>query len=65
MLRVVRGDLPDAELAALTAVLAALAGTRAPRPAPARSAWADPAYRLRAALPPGAGAWRASALPCA
>ncbi|MCP2260439.1 Acyl-CoA carboxylase epsilon subunit [Streptoalloteichus tenebrarius] len=65
LLRVVRGTPDDVELAALTAVVAGLAssvggGETAPRP---RSAWADPARRLRQPLRPGPGAWRASALP--
>ncbi|GAA5112348.1 acyl-CoA carboxylase subunit epsilon [Pseudonocardia adelaidensis] len=61
--RVVRGDPSDAELAALTVVLAAVA---APRPAPAPRVpdrWSDPAARFRTPLHPGPGAWRASAWP--
>ncbi|PZS39470.1 MAG: acetyl-CoA carboxylase biotin carboxyl carrier protein subunit [Pseudonocardiales bacterium] len=46
MLRIVRGEPSDEELAALITVLAALPNTAAEPPAP-RSAWADPAYRLR------------------
>jgi hypothetical protein len=64
LFRVVRGAPTDAELAALTAVLAAMASAApATPPAPARSAWNDPAARLRAPLPVGPGAWRASAWP--
>lgn len=69
LLRVVRGEPDDDELAALTAVVTAAASQPAPstfQPAtsqPARSAWADPAHRLRAPLRPGPGVWRASALP--
>ncbi|MFN2496390.1 MAG: acyl-CoA carboxylase subunit epsilon [Pseudonocardiaceae bacterium] len=68
-----RGDPSDAELVALTAVVAGLAGTglagtglantRAPEPATPRSAWADSAHRRRAASHPGPGAWCASGLP--
>jgi hypothetical protein len=62
--RVVRGEPSDAELAALTVVLAAVA---APRPAPAapatRDRWSDPATRFRRQLHPGPGAWR-STWPC-
>ncbi|MQA14007.1 MAG: acyl-CoA carboxylase subunit epsilon [Pseudonocardiaceae bacterium] len=63
LLRVVRGDPSDDELAALTAVLAATASQPAPEPPRPRSAWGDPARRLRTPLHPGPGAWRASALP--
>jgi hypothetical protein len=66
-LRIVRGDPSEEEVAALTAVLGAVAGAAAssseePAAAP-RSAWADPAHRLRAPLHPGPGAWRTSGLP--
>jgi hypothetical protein len=61
-LRVVRGEPDDAELAALTAVVAALASaggeTREP---PARSRWSDRGALLRTPLRHGPGAWRASA----
>lgn len=63
LLRVVRGEPSDEELAALTAVIAAAASQPAPEPPAPRSAWADPAHRLRTPLRPGPGAWRASALP--
>nr|WP_221212949.1 MULTISPECIES: acyl-CoA carboxylase subunit epsilon [Prauserella salsuginis group] len=64
MLRVVRGEPDDAELAALTAVVAGLAagdggGDDGASP---RSRWADRAALVRAPLTPGPGAWRASAL---
>jgi hypothetical protein len=63
-LRVVRGEPTAEELAALVAVLSAraAAGAAAARPRP-RSAWAEPAARLRAPLAPGPAAWRRSALP--
>ncbi|KZB82265.1 acyl-CoA carboxylase subunit epsilon [Amycolatopsis regifaucium] len=64
LLRVVRGNPSDAELAALTAVVVAVAGARAPEPAPKRQSWwADKASLVRAPLAPGEGAWKASALP--
>ena len=64
LLRIVRGTPDDAELAALTAVIAALARPQAQDQAERpRSAWSDPATRLRAPLRPGPGAWRASAWP--
>ncbi|WET80493.1 acyl-CoA carboxylase subunit epsilon [Amycolatopsis sp. QT-25] len=65
LLKVVRGNPDDAELAALTAVVAAVAaGARAPEPAPKRNSWwADKTSLVRAPLAPGEGAWRASALP--
>ena len=63
LFRVVRGTPTDAELAALTVVLAvAAAAPTDPRP-PVRSAWNDPASRLRRPLAVGPGAWRTSALP--
>lgn len=63
LLRVVRGEPSDEELAALTAVLAAAGSQPVTEPPAPRSVWADPAHRLRAPLRPGPGAWRASALP--
>ncbi|MFC4004187.1 acyl-CoA carboxylase subunit epsilon [Prauserella oleivorans] len=64
LLRVVRGNPDDAELAALTAVIAGLAAASPEREEPpARSRWADRAALVRAPLHPGQGAWRASAFP--
>ncbi len=65
LLRVVRGDPDDTELAALTAVVAGLAsasgtGDGDSRP---RSRWADRAALIGAGLRPGNGAWRASGFP--
>ncbi|HEX2264281.1 MAG TPA: acyl-CoA carboxylase subunit epsilon [Pseudonocardiaceae bacterium] len=58
-----RGEPSDEELAALIAVVAELASAAAGQPRTPRSAWADPARRLRVPLRPGSGAWRVSALP--
>ncbi len=62
--RVLRGEPSDAELAALTVVLAAVA---TPPPVPAapavRDRWSDPATRFRTPLHPGPGAWRTSTWP--
>lgn len=70
LLRVVRGDPTADELAALVAVLAARAAglaARAAGPAAAahgsRTAWNDPARRMREPLHPRPGGWRGSALP--
>ena len=64
LFRVVRGDPTDAELAALTVVLAAAAATTQEAPEePARSSWNDPEARLRRQLSPGPCAWRASTWP--
>jgi hypothetical protein len=64
VLRVVRGNPDDAELAALTAVLAGAAAASPTEGKPAeRSRWADPSARLRQPLRPGPGAWRAFGLP--
>jgi len=63
-LRVVRGNPDDAELAALTAAVVALAsadeggGGREPRVA---SRWSDRGAMMRVPLRHGPGAWRASA----
>ena len=63
VLRVVRGAPDDAELAALVAVIG-LAGESEPEEVvEQRSAWGDPAHRVRGVLRPGPGAWRASGLP--
>jgi len=62
LFRVVRGIPSDAELAALTVVLAAAA--RRPAPAPRTcSAWTDPMARMRRPLQAGPGAWHTSAWP--
>jgi hypothetical protein len=63
LFRVVRGAPTDEELAALTVVVAALASTPPAVPPAPRSAWNDPANRVRRPLAIGPGAWRASALP--
>jgi len=68
LFRVVRGTPTDAELAALTVVLAAgaaagsAAGAVRNGPGPV-SRWSDPAARMRTLPHPGPGAWRASAWP--
>jgi len=64
LLRVVRGEPSDEELAAVTVVLlgaAAASAARAPQPEPRRSAWADRSRLVRRPLYPGPGAWRTSA----
>lgn len=65
LFHVVRGDPDDVEVAALTAVVAALAASAGPAPDGPRAAstWADPAARLRAPLAVGPEAWRTSAWP--
>ena len=62
LFRVVRGTPTDAELAALTVVLAAAAPRRAPEPVTC-SAWTDPMARIRRPLHAGPGAWHTSAWP--
>ncbi|MCV2488544.1 acyl-CoA carboxylase subunit epsilon, partial [Geodermatophilus sp. YIM 151500] len=60
LLRVVRGEPTDEELAALTVVVAALSARR-PRRAPAPvGAWSSYADAHRAPLRPGPGGWRAA-----
>ncbi|MCO1654769.1 acyl-CoA carboxylase epsilon subunit [Pseudonocardia humida] len=66
LFRVVRGEPDDVEVAALTAVLAAVAasaGDDRAAPAGPASTWADPAARLRAPLAVGPNAWRTSTWP--
>jgi hypothetical protein len=63
--RVVRGEPDDAELAALTVVLAAAASAPTPEPetGTGRSVWVDRAAMLRRPLHPGPAAWRTSTWP--
>jgi len=64
-LTVVKGQPDAAEIAAVTAVLAALSRPSASA-SPARthrSQWESPARRMREPLARGAGGWRASGLP--
>ena len=61
LFHVVRGEPSDEELAALAATLVALAGGEPAAAPAAHSAWGAP--RLRTALVPGPGAWRASTWP--
>jgi hypothetical protein len=61
VLRIVRGEPSDEELAALLAVVAARSGAVVPSEPEAPSAWRDRGALLRKPLHPGPGAWRASA----
>jgi hypothetical protein len=72
VLRIVRGDPDDVEIAALTAALSGLAAAKAAVEEPPQrrpmSLWGDPAAAVRhpagrRPLRPGPHAWRASALP--
>ncbi|QGK71339.1 acyl-CoA carboxylase subunit epsilon [Allosaccharopolyspora coralli] len=71
VLRIVRGNADDAEIAAVTAALTAVAANlaEAPQAGPQRlSEWASRSSALRRttaqqSLRPGSNAWRASALP--
>lgn len=63
LLRVVRGTPDDAELAALTAVVAGLAAAQPADQPKRRSVWSYPGDRHRTPMRPGPNAWRASALP--
>jgi Acyl-CoA carboxylase epsilon subunit len=61
LLRVVRGEPTDEELAALTAVVAALSqGRRRRRRVAPVGAWASYADAHRRPLQPGPGGWRAA-----
>jgi hypothetical protein len=59
LLSIVRGQPTDAEVVALTLVLAAAGGGEPPAPR-RRERWGDPAELLRRPLHPGPGAWSAS-----
>jgi len=61
--RITVGNPTADELAAVTALLLAISRSRAAAGQSAQpvGGWADPALRLRRPLPPGPGAWRASA----
>jgi hypothetical protein len=60
--RIINPDATDEEIAAITAVIAAM-GSSTPAPEKPRSTWAAYGRRARPALRPGPGAWRASGLP--
>ncbi|MFW3172809.1 acyl-CoA carboxylase subunit epsilon [Geodermatophilus sp. CPCC 206100] len=60
LLRVVRGEPTAEELAALTAVVAALSKRRPRRRPTPVGAWASAADAHRTPLRPGPGGWRAS-----
>jgi len=63
MFQITSGTPTPEEVAAVTVLLLAVArsaGPSAPPPRPV-GGWTDPALRLRRPLPPGPGAWRASA----
>ena len=61
-LRVIRGEPDDAEIAALTAAVVALAAAGGEKTEPdGRSRWSDRGAMMRAPLRHGPGAWRASA----
>jgi hypothetical protein len=59
LFRVVHGGPTDAELAALTVVLAAATARAAPKET-THSAWTDPLARVRRPLQVGSGAWHTS-----
>jgi hypothetical protein len=62
-LRIVHGNPTPEEIAAVTVVLTVVAAAGSP-PEPVErtvGGWSDPSRRLRRPLPPGPGAWRASA----
>ncbi len=64
VLRVVRGEPTDEELAALVAVVTARsAAARAGAEEPPRSQWRNRSRNIRPAIGPSANAWRASGLP--
>ncbi|MGH3614065.1 MAG: acyl-CoA carboxylase epsilon subunit [Pseudonocardia sp.] len=62
LFQVLCGEPTDAEVAALTVVLAAVAASAADPSTgtSTRNAWSEPAAQLRTPLAAGAGAWRTS-----
>ena len=62
LLRVVKGDATEEEIAALVGVLASLGTTSAPS-ARRTPEWQAPRRRVRPAMAPGPAGWRASGLP--
>jgi len=64
MVRIVRGEPDDVEVAAAVAAITfAAARPTQTETAPPRSLWAQRARNVRPAPPRGVGAWRASSLP--
>ena len=62
ILRVVRGNPDDVEVAAITAVISAIAGGDEPASESApQSLWHSPSFTLRQPLSAGQGGWTASA----
>jgi hypothetical protein len=63
ILEVTSGTPTPEELTAVTVLLLSIAASQPTSGHPVRQVggWADPALRLRRPLPPGPGAWRASA----
>jgi hypothetical protein len=62
LFRVVRGTPDDAELAALTLIIAGIGAGSDADPTVSRSRWAGRAALVRAPLPFGPGAWQAAGL---
>ena len=61
ILRVVRGNPDDVEVAAITAVISAIAGGDEPASEAApQSLWHNPSFTLRQPLSAGRGGWTAS-----
>jgi hypothetical protein len=63
LLRVVRGEPDDAEVAALTAVVSALAAAASAAADDLRPPWSNPRALVRPSMSHGRGAWRASGMP--
>lgn len=63
VLRVVRGEPTDEELAALVAVVSTLQAEEPSSDKPQRSAWSNRRVLVREPLAHGPGAWRASGFP--
>jgi hypothetical protein len=60
LLRIVRGEPSEEELAVLTALVTVAGAGGDEATPPARGRWNDPSHAVRRALVPGPGAWRSS-----
>jgi hypothetical protein len=63
VLRIVRGEPTDEEVAALVVVVSSLQAPETAAEKPRRSAWSDRRVLVREPLEHGPGAWRASGFP--
>lgn len=63
LLKVIRGDATEEEIAAIVAVLATMNRHQQPPPRRPTPEWSAPHRKVRVTLPHGPGGWRSSGLP--